>query len=245
MKTNRVKAYHKVSPFKVVMTIIFAILIFGVFFYRIFGTLPEDSFLKPEYLSYACVCLCFLLSLLFVRIDSKKILMTLILAVCVVADYFLILNPSEEGRFIGLCIFCLAQLLLAIYTLLLNKGIGSRVANLAIRVALCLVAYYVLPLYFTLGTTEFIAVMYIINFLVSLAVLLWHIKTEWLTFVGFLLFFLCDIVVGLTNGGFEILQMTGSFVDFLTTHDVSFWLYIPGLFGIATSAVFSKIKTEV
>ena len=227
------------------MTIIFAILIFGAFFYRIFGTFPEDSFLKPEYLSYACVFLCFSLALLFIRIDAKKILLTLILAVCAVADYFLILAPSEKNKFVGLCVFCVAQFLLVIYTLFLNKGIGSRVANLAIRVALCLVAYYVLPIYFTLGTTELVSVMYIINFLVSLLVLLGHIKTEWLTFVGFLLFFLCDIVVGLTNGGFEILQLTGSFVDFLTTHDVSFWLYIPGLFGIATSAVFSKIKTEV
>ncbi len=233
---------NKTSVFKVIMTVLFAILVFASFFYYIFGTFDAESKIQPKYLAYACGVLCFLFSLIFVRFDFKKIVLTLSLATTVAADYFLVLNNSEENKLVGLCIFCAFQFFLMIYTLYLNGSVGVRIVNIAIRVALCLIAYFVLPGYVELGTLELVAVMYIINFFVSLLMLLFNLKTEWLLFLGCLLLFLCDIVIGLKNGGFTLLNLSGSFVDFLNSRAIQTYLYIPGLFLIATSSVFSKKK---
>lgn len=233
---------NKTSVFKIIATIVFAVLVFASFFYYIFGNFGEESNIKPQYLVYACVGLCFLFSLIFVKLNFKKIVISLALASAVVADYFLVLNPSEENKLIGTCIFCVFQFLLMVYTLRLNGSVGTRIVNLAVRVALCLIAYFVLPSYVELGTLELIAVMYALNFLVSLVVLLFNIKTEWLLFLGCLLVFLCDIVIGLKNGGFVLLNLSGSFVDFLNSRAIEIYLYIPGLFLIATSSVFAKNK---
>lgn len=227
----------KVSGLKIFATLLFAGAIFGIFFYVIF----KGDF-KPAYLSYSCVGLCFLFSLLFIKLNSKKILITLAFATNVVADYFLILAPSTENKLIGLYVFCGVQLFYLIYSLTLNQSIGAKIINLAFRVALCLLAYLILPKYFVLGTLELVALMYIINFFVSLLVFLIHIKTEWLLLIGYLLFFVCDIFVGLSEGGFAILNLTGPFVDFVLSHNVHMWFYIPGLFLIATSSVWAKKK---
>lgn len=232
----------KTSVFKVIMTVIFALLVFASFFYVIFGKFEADSKLKMEYFAYACVGLCFLFSLCFIRINFKKIILTLGLASVVVADYFLTLMPTEQNKLIGVCIFCVFQLFLMIYTLYLNQSIGTRIFNIAFRFALCLLAYFLIPNYFEIGTLELVAVMYILNFAASLIFLLIHIKSEWLLFLGCLLFFLCDIVVGLKNGGITLLNLSGPFVDFLNSGDIAFYLYIPGLFLIATSSVYAKKK---
>lgn len=228
--------------FKVFMTILFAALVFGAYFLIIFWEIPADIGLKQSYLYYGIVCACFLFSLLFIRKDAKKILLTLALAVHVAADYFLILMPSEKNTFIGLCVFCGAQFVYFVYTLFVNKSIGMRILNIATRVALCLVAYFVLPLYFTLGTLELIAVMYIINALITLLTFLFYIKSQWLLFIGFLLFFACDIFVGLTSGGAVILGITGKFLEILATYPLAFYCYVPGIFLIASSSVWERKK---
>lgn len=232
----------KASVFKVIMTVIFALLVFASFFYVIFGNFDENSNLKLQYFAYACVGLCFLFSLCFIKINLKKILLTLGLAFVVIADYFLILMPSEQNKLVGVCVFCVFQFVLLLYTLFLNQSIGIRIVNIAIRLTLCLLAYFLIPNYFEVGTLELVSIMYILNFLVSLIFLLIHVKSEWLLFLGCLLFFLCDIVVGLKNGGIALLNLSGPFVDFLNSGDISFYLYIPGLFLIATSSVYAKKK---
>ncbi len=231
----------KISIDKLIVTILFAGIIFAAYFYVIFG--ESKAPLKDSYFSYACVCGCFVFSLLFLR-SAKQFWVTLALAATVVADYFLILFPSEQNRLIGTCVFCGVQLVYAIYTLLLCKSIGVKVINIAIRVALCLVAYFVVPLYFEIGLLETIALMYIINFAVSLLFMLFHIKTEWLMLLGYLLFFACDIFVGLTNGGGQILGISYDFLYFISSHDIAFYCYIPGLFLIALSSVWRKKKNE-
>lgn len=236
MKTN------KLSIIKIVTCVVFAILVFGVFFYRIFGTLPADFALKIQHLDFICVGLCFLFALLFVRLDLKKILIALMLALCVAADYFLIYDPKEEYRLIGLCILSGAQAVLLVYTLALNKGNGRRVINIASRVAICLVAYFVLPEYFTLDLLQIIYMMNLLNFFVSLIVVLINIKKEWLLFLGLLLLILCDVVVGLKNGGLDLFGITGPFADFLNSYELEFYLFIPGLFLTAHSSAFSKKK---
>ena len=235
---------NKVSVFKVILTILFAATIFAGYFYVIFGKFTADMKIQPNHISYALVGACFVFSLLFTRLSVKKIFITLALAINVAADYFLILAPSDENKLIGLCIFCGVQFMYFLYTLYLNKSIGLKVFNMGLRAGLCLLAYFLVPNYFTVGTLEIVAMMYIINFAVSLVFFLFYIKTEWLLFLGFLLLFIRNIFVGLTNGGMDILGITGAVVDFLKTYDIAFYSYIPGLFFIASSSVWAKETSD-
>ena len=235
---------NKKPIFNIFMSIFFALIIFGGYFYVIFGQFQEP--LKPTYFYFGCVCACFLFSLFFVKVKSKETLVTLALALTVVADYYLVLNLSgaEENRLIGLCVFCAVQLVYALYTLTLNRSIGTRVINIALRVALCMLIYFIVPLYFELALIEMISLMYIANFVVSILVLLVHIKTHWLMLLGYLLFFACDIFVGLINGGAAFFGITGDLLNFILSHDIAFYCYIPGLFLIALSTVWKKEKKE-
>lgn len=229
----------KVNILKVLATIVFTLAIFGAYFYVIF----KGDFATP-YLSYGCIGACFVFAFLFIGKSLKKLFICMALATNVVADYFLVLMPSNQNQLIGLCVFCGVQFFYFLYTLTLARGNGSRVISIALRVALCLLAYFLLPKYFVLSTLEMISVMYILNSFVTLLVLLIHLKTEWLTFLGFLLFFICDVFVGLTNGGVEVLGITGAFVEFIFKYDIAFYTYIPGIFLIATSSVWSKTNKK-
>lgn len=233
---------NKKPILKIFMSILFALIIFGGYFCVIF--IDFQAPLKSSYFYFGCVCACFLFALLFMKMKPKSMVVVIALTLTVVADYYLILNLNalEENRLIGLCVFCGVQLLYAIYTLMLNRSIGTRVINIALRIGLCLIVYFVLPLYFELGLIEMISLMYISNFVVSILFLIAHIKTEWLMLLGYLLFFICDIFIGLSNGGAAFFGITGEFLNFITSNDVAFYFYIPGLFLIALSVVWKKEK---
>lgn len=232
--------------FKIVMTILFA----GVLVGALVWLELKGDFDKP-YLTYGAVGASFLFSLIFIRKSASKMLLTLALAIAVAADYFLIfanygildITVYARNQLIGLCIFCGLQFVLLVYTMMLNKGAGVRIVNLASRVALCLIAYFVLPLYFTLGTIETIAVMYIINFAVSLFFVMIHIKTQWLLFLGLFLFFVSDIIVGLVAGG-GLLGVNTNIVDFFVKYNIQYYCYIAGLFLMACQSVWCKKKED-
>lgn len=229
----------KYRIFKVFASIFFAIIVFGAYGYHIWKGEPFTSAYGDHFLCYGAIIACFLFSLLFVGKSSKKVLITLALATNVAADYFLVFAKEQE-LLIGVCIFCGAQFFYMLYSLSLEKGYGRKIINLATRVALCLVAYFILPKYFTLQLYEMISVLYILNSFVTLLSLLFHIKTEWLTFLGFLLFFACDIFVGLQCGAVEIIGLTGALAELVANYDIAFCLYIPGIFLISLSSVWAK-----
>ena len=189
-------------------------------------------------LSFACVGAAFILSLIFINKSPKKILITIALGVNVIADYFLVLMPSEENKLIGLCIFLVVQFAYFIYTVFLPKNPGVKVTWIAIRALLCLLVGLIVPRFITLGTIEMLGLIYIVNSFVTLVNLLCYIKFEWLTFIGFLLFFICDIFVGLTNGGADLIGITGKFLELFYQYDFAFFFYIPGIFTIALSSVW-------
>lgn len=220
------------------MTVVFTLLVGGVMLWVYF----KGDF-ERRYLTFALTGLSFLLSLIFIGKNVKKILITSALACAVAADYFLVFSVlTWKNQLIGLCLFCGAQAILAAYTVVLNKSNGRRVINLASRVVLCLVAYFVLPLYFTLGTLEIIAIMYAINFVVTIFVVLLHIKKEWLLFLGLLLYLLCDLSIGLVSGA-ALIGLSAGFVKALVDANLTFWAYYPGLLLIAISSVFAKKKS--
>ncbi len=230
----------KSSVWKTVFSVLFALLVFGAYGYMI----AVGDF-TPPYLKFGCVGACFLFSLIFIKKNPKKILITFALATNVAADYFLVFNPTfDNALFIGVCLLCGVQLFFALYTLSLAKGNGGRVVNIALRVALCLLAYFILPKYFLISTLEMIYLMYLINVVVTFLILIVHIKTEWLTLLGFFILTVYALYVGLLNGGIALFGLPAELLDLLTKVDLKLYAYVPSLFIIALSSVWTKKKTE-
>ena len=226
----------KINLLKMIVSCVFAFAILGAYAYHIWKGEPFD---RP-YLYYGAVGLCMLFSLLFVKSNIKKILITLALMLTVVADYFLVFNATDANKAIGLYVFCGVQFVYLIYSLVITKNNFARALNFGSRAGLSVAAILILPRYLTLTTMQIVAVIYIINALITLITLAVHMKTEWLTFIGFLLFMICDVAIGLTNGGAEIIGISGGLIDFLNTYDIAFFCYIPGLFLISLSSVWAK-----
>lgn len=232
-----------VSVFKILMTILFTVIVFGSFFMCIFfDKLPAEWNLKPNYFSYGCICASALFALIFIEACPRKILVPLALAVNVASDYFLVFSDYNAGnnKIIGLSLFLMVQFIYMIYTFFVSGSKVGIIINVALRVAAILTICLIVPKYVALDTVEIMALVYIANSAVTLLSLLIHIKSQWLMFIGFLLFILCDIVVGLKEGGFEVLNITGKFVEFLNAHDYAFYLYVPGIFLISASSVWGK-----
>jgi len=222
------------------MSILFAMAVIGSYVYITFF----EGTIYPSYFSFGCICACFLLSLIFVKWEQKKVYITLALALTILADYFLVLAPSAENKMFGLYVFCGVQFFYMLYTMCLNKGNGLKVLNMAIRVGLSLLAYFLLNHFFDLGTMENIAVIYIINSFVTLVWLLFHIKTEWLVFIGFLLFFICDVYIGLMEGALAFFNVTGPVLEFLLKYNIAGYTYIPGILLISLGCVWAKPRRK-
>lgn len=226
---------------KIVASSIFFVLIFTAFFLSIFFEFPAEWNIKISYISFGCVCATFLFSILFVGKNLKKIFIALALASIVVGEAFFKFGAEIQNYIlIGMCVFCVAQLFLLLYTLVLNKGIGAKVINLAIRVALCLLAYFIIPNYYVLTTLQMIAVMYFINLAVTLLYSLFYIKTEYMLFLGLVLLVLASLVLGFKSGGIELFNLSGKFIDILLKYDWTYYFYIPALFFIAFQTVLGN-----
>ena len=231
-----------ISILKIIFTALFGAAVTGAFVWvNIKGEIAD----KP-WLTYGCIALSFLLALIFVGRSLKRLFLVLGLACHVAAAYFLIFDPlMANSQLIGICILCGAQLCFLLYTLLLSEGIGARVVNIAIRVALCLVACLILPKYIVgLTTIDIIFLAYLINAVVSLIWIGIHIVTEWLTFIAMviLVFALVWGGLGLYGGWFVHLGINNFMV--LLNYNIAFYLYIPALLILAISSVWAKPKKK-
>lgn len=230
----------KVKGFKICISIIFALLILGAWGYVIWRGEPWDR----RYLGYGAIALCFLFSLIFIGKSSKKIFITFALATNVAADYFLVFSKdcgTEKYKLIGLCVFLGVQFFYFLYTLFVQRNNAARAVNFALRAAAILVVVLILRTRLSLGVKEQLAIIYIANSVITLLVMIFHAKTEWVAAIGMFLFILCDVCVGLNEGGFDVLGITsGWFYEFIMSHDCAFWFYTPGIFLISLSSVWEK-----
>ena len=231
----------KVDLFKAVASVLFGAGILGMYLYV---CLKGD--IKYNILSLACVGASFVLALLFVRISKKKILISVALLFSALADFFVLVAPSldfmelEKLQLLGLCLYCGVQLCLLLYTLTLSKSIGLNITNIAFRVLLCLLAWFLIPKYLTLTRLQMIAVMYFLNACVTLLSLLFYFKKNPILFFGVLLLLAASVFVGLTHGAAEIFHITGKFMEIITKYNIAFFCYIPAVYLIALSSVWEK-----
>ena len=230
--------------FKIAVSCVFAAAVLIIYLiYCIEGNLFHGG------LAYSCIALSFVFSLLFVRLTAKKVFVTCALAVNCVADYFLIisyhLSYSKTDQLLGVIFFCIVQLIYAVYTYFIIKRMSLKIVMLASRGLLSALVAILLPVVLKLGALEVLSVIYILNSFISLVVFAVNMKTEWLTFIGFLFFFICDIFVGLTNGAAPYFGISGEALQLLSGHNYSIIFYIPGIFLISLSAVWEVAKGRI
>lgn len=197
---------------------------------------------KYNILTYVTFGIPFLLSLAFMCLNFKRIMLTCALAAVAVANFFIIVMPINNSSWIYLGILCGAQLFFLIYSLTLPKHIGLKVLNLATRALLCLLTYFILPKFFELPAYELVGLMCLVNSFVTLISLLIHIKSQWLAFIGLLIYFAGEAFIWLLSGGAAIFGWAGKFFEILLTYNIPYYCSIAGLAVIACASVWLPSK---
>lgn len=233
----------KNSLFKILITVLLtAAVVAGVVYVSIKG---KDSIgISPyTYILIACIGVSFLMSLLFIRKTAKKIFLTFALAVTVAAHYFWFFDPTgKDYQLIGVCLFLGAQFFFLLYSLSLTRAIFLKVIDLALRVGLCLVIALVLKKQLTLTTVQMLGLMYIANAVVTMLSMLIHIKTEWLTLIGFIILLLSGVFTCFVMGGVETLKLSSAFLEFLLKNYTYLVVdtFVAGNLIIAVSSAWQK-----
>lgn len=227
--------------FKIVLTtLLFAAIVAAVVYVILKGDL------KKPYLSIGCAGVSFLISLIFIGKVKKKVYLTLGLAANVAAYYFWVFDVTAGGnnnRLIGICIFLGSQLFFMLYSLSLSRAIFLKILDLALRVAACLLIWFVVKKYVTLTRDQALGLMYLANALVTLIAALVHIKTEWLTFIGLLLSFVAALFTFFIFGGAISFKLSTAFVQFLV-NNYKYIVFATFAVGNAIVAVSSAWATK-
>lgn len=148
----------------------------------------SDNLLK--YSSYAAVVLCFIHALFHFRNGNRWVIGGLLCTVC--ADFCLIMcNPIQ--RLYGMLFFLLAQIL---YAITLHRSDKRKVLHY-IRYGLLVISqgitFFVLK--DNIDLLAIVSMAYYANLISNILCLLW--KPRAIPLFGFLLFLLCDTVIGL------------------------------------------------
>lgn len=226
---------------------IFASVLFAAVILAAFAFVCIKGDLENNILSFGCICATALLSLLFVQWTPKKILLTISLAISVLADIFLVLLPSQNNYFVGIWLLAAVQVAYLVFTLFLIKGNGLRAISLAIRAGICMLVYFLLPQYLVLTTIQMLFAMIVINAFVTLMIFLIFFKTQWLTFLGFLLLFAFLFFSALDAGWGSLFKFSEKFLTFITSPykqlpSLAFLCYVPANLLLALSSVWEKTK---
>ncbi len=223
----------KQKNLKILATVLFACAVLAMFIYVLVA-----GDLSHNILTFSCVATSVLFALLFNKYKSSKTFILIGLIFNLIACIYLILYPSDKSYNIGLLLLCVVQVFLFLYTFVVYKGIGIKIINIAIRVALCFMAYFILTDYVALSTMQMVVLLCFINLVVTLLFLLFRIKKDWLLFFGILLLTAAYFFVMLEDGWADVLGFSASFIEILSKYDFAFYFTIPGLFLIATSTAF-------
>ncbi len=161
-----------------------------------------------NYLKYFLIMINFLFGLIYLikNYSKEKLFLVLGLLFTIGSDYFLLFKNSNKEYCIGISIFIIVQLMYFIYNFLSNKlYLNEIIIEIIIRIFLIIVSlifvYYFLNKYFNL--VNVLAISYFINLLINFLECIFFFKRNKkrniILIIGFLLFILCDLSVGLYN----------------------------------------------
>lgn len=206
-----------------------AFLLLEAVFYYLILTTQGKLLIWSE---YAAIILCFL----FALICFQKPLMILGLALTVCADFCLVICDPIEQLW-GMVFFLGAQSMYAVFLHRQHPPKGLLTARIVLSVIAEVITVVILRQ--KVDALALISVLYYVNLLVNMVCAFSRFHRNKLLSFGFLLFILCDTVIGLqvAAGGYLPIP-EGSFVHNLifSGFHLSWFFYLPSQVMIAFSA---------
>lgn len=220
-------------PLFIAIQVVLYVLIIGPF-----------SINKVEHVCYLSIIISFIFGLLFFNI--KKSLLTLSLFFVLLADFFLVPHFRFGEQVIfnqvwGMIFFNIAQFVIAIY-LFFNSSIRQHLMQIIVR-SIVIILSIGLPFLILKEKNDFlsaISVIYFGTFICNLLFTFFNFRKNKILSIGLLLFFLCDIVTGLSSAasaGYLPIDPSSWFYQNILFGNINFvWLfYLPGISLICLS----------
>ncbi len=194
-----------------------------------------------KWTSYSAIVLCFLFAVLHYGRDNKFIVCALACTVC--ADYFLVV-ASPQQQLWGMVFFLAAQ---GFYATQLNSYTKNEKVLTARAV---LTAFAVAVTFAVLGkSTDALAVIsmcYYANLIINISESVLILKTSKLFMFAFILFLLCDTVIGLQVMLTDYISAAGGFLYNLvfSGFNLAWFFYLPSQVLLALTAKYSPKPAE-
>ena len=195
---------------------------------------------------FITISLIFIMSLVFVRLNKKSIIymlsMLCVMAIFVLSSLSFVNENIEASLLQDLCLYllCASQAVLIIYTVWMDKGAGLKCLELGIRVALSLALYFLLtelvPEHFDFRRAVYM--IYALNSIITMVVLCFHFKTNYLSIIGVLLMLAGTVFIFLITT--SLFTLPTIFVDIFVVYQGSFALFAFGAYLVATDGVFAN-----
>lgn len=208
------------------------LLIQGILYYLILTTGGETLIWS----SFGAILLCFLYAL--ARRGTP--LLVAGLAATVAADYFLVLCGAQN-KLAGMVCFLVVQTLYAIF--LHRKGFGRAWLALRLGLAALATAVALAVLGDKTDALALVSVWYYANLIINTAMAFGKFRQFSFLALGFLLFILCDTVIGLqvaTQGYLSIGEDTLLYRILFMDFNLAWFFYLPSQVLIALTSIKSR-----
>lgn len=192
---------------------------------------------------FASIVLCLIFAV--VRVGRRDLLLVAALACTVGADFCLVVCDPIE-RLWGMVFFLTAQTLYAVKLHRAVQGRALLVARLVLVVAALIAALVVLRE--RVDALALVSMAYYANLLMNIVVAARQIKTNPLLFIGFLLFILCDTVIGLqvaAEGYLPIAEGSWLYTVLFMDFNLSWFFYLPSQVCLAMSGHYQQKRCSV
>jgi uncharacterized membrane protein YhhN len=223
---------------------IFCLIETTLFFIILFAPL---SFLVGNILRFSTVATAMVFGWIFLEQKPYFVICAALTFTCI-ADFLLeIVQPPE--RSMATTCFLVAQFIYASYICSFAFNAAETIAHLSIRAVITIVAGVIVfkVLKDKADYLSLVSVVYFANLVLNIVFSFIHIKDHPLAAIGFLLFALCDLNVGLSVGvATGYIDIRGPLYDFLFGSRLDFiWLcYIPSQTLLCSEIYFQQRKSR-
>ncbi len=199
---------------------------------------------SSEIVEYVSISLCLALSLIFVTRNRFNCLICIGLAFTLCADTCLVLCKPMQQIY-GVVFFSLAQLTYAVYLMI---GFGRR-TNLIAWIFRLLGSYLTLIITSVILKDNFdflsaISMFYIFNLAFNLVLAYVHFRKYRLMALGFSVFIICDLFIGLANANGIYITIANQTLRDLVSSNIAWAFYIPSQVLITLTTVFTNLQRK-
>lgn len=196
-------------------------------------------------LQYISIGLCLAFSLIFIKADKFNLFTSMGLLLTLGADTFLVMI-KPQNKLAGMIFFLAAQIVYCGYLMLKNKNKKVNIINLSIRIVgsilISIIASLVLKDAF--DALSLVSSVYIFNELVNIVFSFFTFGENKLFSIGFVLFFVCDIFIGLSVANGVYLQISNSLASAISNGLLAWAFYVPSQTLIALNTSLRLKKDE-